>query len=518
MMAVDPQGVTRLEIPAEASWASAQDSGSWWKIPRHPRPVYSGDPAEAARMAMGLRSSTLNAATRLCRAMGHVIWAVASWARREPVPEGWRVQVTLSYVQTGAKVGRRAAEAALVSFRRWGAVDSRAGWLVVHPTAMEAAWLALEGLMGLGVIEPPEVAASVLVPAFRLDPDLPVTGRGKTRCGCEAHQQGDQDPSLLFDRARGIATCMVSRRVFVIQDDEIGPLACRIARASEPEIADLLAETSAASSTITKDTPWSGDPTATAGPVIPTVIEQHPYARDLEHAGRPGPEPRCPGISAGRLWPSGLTQSLSRASDRESWVRWQASRWGGAKGEALAWEEAAYREQGGRPNGWTPDRLVGVGWWRPGAICWQESTDGRRRWPRLFLEERGTGHVLFDVDHVDPLPRQPREQIVAGILAELTDFGLIDRVSWIIRTSSTGLQVLAQLRRFRWDPDGFYGHPSVQRFLRAAGAKVVAAVGSGQLDPSSFAPRRFGRAPGWRVKDWGPELAALWYVADEEKE
>lgn len=477
-------------------------------------------------MALGLRTAALNAATRFSRALGHVVWAVASWVRREPTPDGVKVQITLSYVQTGAKVGRRAAEMALDIFRRWTGAEARGGWLSITHAALEATWEALEGLLDLGMIDPPEVAPSVLVPAFRLDP-LPERGKGKTRCGCPAHSHGDRDPSLLFDRGRGMATCMVSREVFVLQDDEEGTVACRVGRPVEVdgvEMASMLE--SEHTSTINKDTPSPGEheggrPPTTEGngqtvevheevPKVDRLI-LHPSVRDLDRAGRSGPDPRHPGITAGRLWPSGLVQSLSRAKDRTSWAKWQASRWGGDRGETIAWEELAYQERGGTPRAWMPERLVGIGWWRPSAVVWMEGNGGRK-WPVLYLEEMGTGHVLFDVDGTEPLPWDPGKDLIGRVRDSLEGFGILDRVTWVIRTSTRGVQVLVKLRRFRWDPEGFYRDPAVQRFLRAAGNRVVEALGSGVLDPSAFAPRRFGRAPGWRVKGSWPEMARLWYT------
>lgn len=470
-------------------------------------------------MALGLRTAALNAATRLSRAIGHVVWSVASWARREPVPGGVKVQVTLSYVQTGAKVGRRAAEMALDTFRRWTGAEARGGWLSLTWAALEATWEVLEGLLDLGMIDPPEVAPSVLVPAFRLDP-IPGRGKGKTRCGCPAHENGDRDPSLLFDRGRGMATCMVSREVFVLQDDEEGTVACRVGRpveVEEEEMVSLLENQH--TSTITKDTPSPGEGGLPVVEVNHRTEEKeetpgviiHPSLRELDRVGRPGPEPRCQGITAGRLWPSGLVQTLSRAKDRTSWAKWQASRWGGDRGETLAWEEIAYQDRGGSPRTWMPERLVGIGWWRPSAVVWMEGNNGRK-WPVLYLEEKGTGHVLLDIDRTDLLPWDPPKGKIEEVRAAVEGFGILDRVTWMIRTSSRGLQVLVKLRRFRWDPEGFYRDPLVQRFLRAAGARVVEVLGSGVLDPSAFAPRRFGRAPGWRVKGSWPEMARLWYT------
>ena len=420
---------------------------------------------------------------------------------------GLRVQVALSYVQTGAQVGRRAAQEALASYRKWTGAQAKGGWLTLTPAMLEATWMALGWLMDQGMVQPPEVAPSVLVPAFLLD--LPDRRRGKVSCGCPAHAEGDRDPSLLFDLERGVATCMVSREVFILQEDPEGTWACRIARAVEFDPEDLQSimvgrVPGEDQGTVTKDTPPGREPP----PEEPTPT---PFTRELEKAGRPGPSPRCPGITSGRLWSCGLSQTLSKAKTREAWVRWQARRWGGEAGLSAAWSELAYRETGRTPRGWTPDRLVGVGWWRPTAISWMEGSSGRR-WPILYLEEKGTGHVLFDIDHVDGLPVSPSPEMLSRILGAVTDFGILDAPAWVIRTSSSGLQVLVRLHRFRWDPQDFYRSQSIQRFLRFAGQRLVEAMGGGEVDASAFAPKRFGRAPGWRVKGSEIERAALWWA------
>lgn len=498
----------------EEPQARPPEAAPWWRTPRHPRPSYpEGDP-EVQRIALALRSEALNAADHLSRALCHIIWSVATWARREPTENGIKVQVTLGYVQTGAEVGRRAAELGLSIFRRWSGAEGKAGWLSLSWRSLEATWEALLPLLDLGMIDPPKVLPSALIPAFRLDP-LPPRGRGRTRCGCGVHEHGDRDPSLLFDRARGIATCMVSREVFILQDDEEGTVACRVLRPSQTKVAD---DSSFPDSTINKDTPPGGDgvppeeePQELESQPEPAPISL-PFSRDLDLAGRPGPDPRCQGITGGRLYPSGLSQNLSQAADRESWAEWQVRRWGGPATEREAWQEAYYREIGGTPMGWLPDRFVGIGWWRPTSILWMEGRDGRR-WPSLLLEELGTGHILFDIDRTSPLPLEPLPEMIEAIREQLEGFGPLERVTWVIRTSSTGLQILVKLRRFRWDPDGFYHDPSVQRFLRYSGERIAEIVG-GTLDPSAFAPRRFGRAPGWRVKDGGPVLSSLWFTAE----
>jgi hypothetical protein len=466
-------------------------------------------------MAVALRSEVVNAPEKSSRALAHVLWSVASWARRKPVQGGVQVQVTRSYVEVGAEVARRPAEWALAAFRRWTGGEARAGWITLTSAALAAAWEALEWVKGRGLLSPPAVVPSVLEPAFPVV--LPGKGKGKTRCGCPAHAHGDRDPSLLFDLHRGLATCAVSGEVFALVEGVEGFVAHRIHRG-------VASEEPAFSLTIHKDTP-------PVGPDLDHPVERVGEAgedagggahggecrseaeyRQAEAAGRPGPDPRCEGTATGRLWSSGLSLSLSRATSREGWAAWQEKRWGGASGEALAWEEMAHRERPtGVPRGWMPERFVGVGWWRPTSIFWMEGASGRR-WPILDLEEMGTGHVLLDIDGCDPLTYEAPGGMVAAIRKELEHRGIFGEVSWVLRTSRRGLQIMVKLQRFRWDVAGFYHSPAVRAVLQEAGERIARLVG-GKVDPSSWAPKRMARAPGWRVKA-DPEAAHLWYLRE----
>jgi hypothetical protein len=52
----------------------------------------------------------------------------------------------------------------------------------------------------------------------------------------------------------------------------------------------------------------------------------------------------------------------------------------------------------------------------------------------------------------------------------------------------------------------------VRAVLQEAGERIARLVG-GKVDPSSWAPKRMARAPGWRVKA-DPEAAHLWYLRE----
>jgi hypothetical protein len=292
---------------------------------------------------------------------------------------------------------------------------------------------------------------------------------------------------------------MVTRQTFVLVEEPQGLMACEVRYLDVPlEEGDELEMDN--NNTLP-------EPTTDTQATPPTEL---PFMEDLDKAGRPGPNPVCSGLCVGKLWPSGLIQNLSKAKDRSAWARWQESRWGGGRAESAAWDEACHREVGGTPREICPDRLVGVGWWRPTTVVWQEGKGGRQ-WPTYLLEERGTGHVLFDIDKTGLLPRELSKQQTDAIRQIVDDFGILDRTTWIMRTSDHGIQVLVKLKRFRWDPAGFYRNASVQRFLRFVGERLATLLG-GVLDPSAFAPKRFGRAPGWRTKDGPPECATIAFL------
>lgn len=78
----------------------------------------------------------------------------------------------------------------------------------------------------------------------------------------------------------------------------------------------------------------------------------------------------------------------------------------------------------------------------------------------------------------------------------------------LIRTSHLGIQVVAQLKRVRWDPTSFYANSHVQRMLAALDHVVLEAVREagmvgGHIDPSIHRAGRLFRLPGARVDKFG---------------
>ena len=196
---------------------------------------------------------------------------------------------------------------------------------------------------------------------------------------------------------------------------------------------------------------------------------------------------------------------------------WHERQRGGEKGRAKA-EAALARVQAGQdPRSAMPDRLFSVGWKRIAGIKWISTASGRSL-PMMELEERGTGHILLDIDECADLPEVAPEGLIDCILSAVLACPLFSGVSTVVRTSTNGLQVVARLARFRWDVPAFFDSPEVHLHLASVGRALTDLVG-GIPDPSAWAPNRHGRAPGWRLRakhgTVTVERAVLWHVDSE---
>ena len=190
-------------------------------MPRYLRP----DPATGATvsvMADHLLARILSSSPAGARAASHILWAATGWADRKMVGGTLHVQVTVDYVARGAVVSARQATAALQAFR--ADVDGGAGyrgWMALSHEALTACWITRDWLHQHGLLHEPAVAPPGKVFAFQVTLP-PGKQRGKTRCGCGAHANGDRDPSLMFDLTTGLATCAVSRETFALDETPRG--------------------------------------------------------------------------------------------------------------------------------------------------------------------------------------------------------------------------------------------------------------------------------------------------------
>jgi len=161
-----------------------------------------------------------------------------------------------------------------------------------------------------------------------------------------------------------------------------------------------------------------------------------------------------------------------------------------------------------------PDRLVGVG---HRVIVFPGGMDDDGRYHPAVVKERGTAYILIDLDDTAPLtlPDSEWRPLIVELVQRLASFArMLDRVEWVIKTSTRGLQVLCRLQHYRRDVRDFYAAPAVKTVLRAAGGVVAALVGSGKVDESVWRAESLCRAPGWRGSMYGAEPARLLYTAE----
>lgn len=210
-------------------------------------------------------------------------------------------------------------------------------------------------------------------------------------------------------------------------------------------------------------------------------------------------------VVLGRLSAYGMKRQSSGRDDllevlRASDARSGDTDWGSA---LLASEEA-------EPSKAHPDRLVSVQKMRP--IEWR--SHGRYSKPSRWrpIEQRW---VLFDLDGLDS-PLFERDDVSAfvqraGEIASTDSW--LDGAFAVVRTSATGVQVWMRLV-CSVDPERFAASRSARWWLTGIGeslADEVASLGLGRpkVDRSAFDSHRYGRRPGWRVKNGEPERATL---------
>lgn len=463
-------------------------------------------------MAMALQSEASNTSTDRSRALAHVLWSVATEVRRKHDTGVMRVQLTIPYIITGASVTAYTAAWALSTFlRRTGSDDQprhgNHGWFTLRPDVLASTWIAYEWCNDHGLVHEPAVRPITFVPLFGIDPEGET--KGKCRCGCPAHSNGDRDPSLLFNLGTHRATCLVTRKVYALISGPEGWSACDL-----PELGKHMTRYATSVEPVEFEESVKGVPPTTGcagGSDLPEDM-----------AGSPSAPPTVFGMVTGRLWTTGINPKLSGSSSREGWARWTASRYGGASGKAAADRGMIKFETSPNPThvrGYCPDRLVGVGWWArvPDSFRWMGGgKPGAKVWPVWDYAECGTGHVLIDMDDCGPLPDgKGVDDFVIRIREAIEGRGLFGVVTWIVRTSHAGVQVLVRLRQFRRDVAGFYAHPAVRQRLAEVGGRVAEITG-GHADPAVWCAGRFCRAPGWRARQKGREVTVehseLWYV------
>lgn len=197
-----------------------------------------------------------------------------------------------------------------------------------------------------------------------------------------------------------------------------------------------------------------------------------------------------------------------RSSDRHSLL--DVLRSADSRSGDRDWGSAIVAADSDSPSAEHPDRLVSVQKMRP--IEWR--SNGRFSKPSKWrpIEQRW---VLLDLDGmVDPLVSRTDVDRFVGRVGEIasTDSWL-DGAHAVVRTSSSGVQIWMRLVE-SVDPERFADSRPVRWWLRGIGetlADEIERLGLGRpkVDPSSFERHRYGRRPGWRVKNGEAERATL---------
>jgi len=427
-------------------------SGVWYIDGRHQRPA-NVDETLVAQHTGWIRSAMASASASVRDAISHFCWGLGTWAER---PDGipW---VTYSYVQRGAAISSRAArEGSQEACRILGATRDRLGCIHARPEAVAACYDIAKAEIAEGRFSEPAVCTPVMGPAMpvALGPDV----EGKCRCVCDGHNNGDRNPSAVYNKRSGCLTCLVTRQVFRISRVGLD----WVARARDPE-----------------NTP------ATAA------------TRVINNSTRGAP-PGSPGRTPDRqrfVLTRAIRDMGSSASSGDP--VWEETTWEGAMLERhapytdKAWKTAEWAARDGELD----DALIMVDT------------------PKANGESLGLSRVLFDLDDLDWAPTD-WEEVLPEVEAVVTGSPLFDRALSTVETSPTGVQVAAGLEVFRWDAHGFYRDAEVLAELRRVGEALRALLRrGGRVDEGVWRRRRMARLPGPRVKDGAvvnARLVGLW--------
>ena len=244
-------------------------------------------------------------------------------------------------------------------------------------------------------------------------------------------------------------------------------------------------------------------PPSTGGkPSTPTTTEESAKQRtplDLPETSRRGE------VVLGRLSRRGMDRRASGADDLISVLRSADARSGDMDwGSAIL---AADTDQGDHHH---PDRLVSVQRLRP--IEWRRAGSSARpsRWRPI--EQRW---VLVDLDGLSS-PLRDRND-VASFVARVQE--LADTDAWldgsfaVVRTSEEGVQIWLRLV-CSVNPERFAAARTARAWQAGLGAALAdhlesAGLGRPKVDLSATGSHRYGRRPGWRVKDGQAVRACL---------
>lgn len=215
-------------------------------------------------------------------------------------------------------------------------------------------------------------------------------------------------------------------------------------------------------------------------------------------------------VVLGRLSLHGMARRASHRDDLLEVLRSADSRSGDRD-----WGSAIVAADSDSPSAEHPDRLVSVQKMRP--IQWR--SNGRFSRPSRWrpIEQRW---VLLDLDGMaEPLTcRDDVRRFVARVAEISSTDSWLDGAHAVVRTSSSGVQIWMRLVD-SVDPDRFSASRLVRYWLAGLGETLADEIdrlglGRPKVDPSAFDCHRYGRRPGWRVKNGEPERATLLVAKD----
>lgn len=438
----------------------------WWL---RPVLVEVRDQETTDLLARTLTAAIECATPAVRRAALHTANAIARLAK---IRRGAWTQVSAMYVMQGAGVSRPTARQALGLV--CGALLCSRTAEGMLTTTLEARAACVQVVDQLGAPMPEVHRDDLTAPSGEvvwIDTPSP---RGRTRCPCGEHAKGDEHPSLAYDLRTGLATCQVTRTVY--QRTGTGWVMVRKRNGIAGEHGAILG---------TSPNQYQGGESRGGSLPRPDALGWGGHLLGLLHHD---------GLHRSEAEHHRDLPSIMRAAERQ-----------GDRAE----EVARYRAIAGLP---VPDRLVSLDRHAldRDATCWRETRDGRWYPARPAWRQTATELVCFDLDGLrDADPRAVDPAIVSRVRAVLEDAGV--EAETIVATSRTGVQVVARLPGW-YSPDRLHHDLRSRRWLRSVGAAVLAAVArDGWVDPSSWAPGRMIRRPGWRVKGGEAVRATLWW-------
>lgn len=360
--------------------------------------------------------------------------------------------------------------------------------------------------------------------------------RGKVRCPCGGHNNGDRNPSGLFDDALGRVTCMVSGAVYARLVDGSGWVLARPPRGERLERRLDDVRPAEPTSPGHADEAREGDPRVYIRPIhethgdtcaprqvpdalrpdrrdAPWIMGRAPWGRLITSTLRRDPDPHDADRVVTRRSdsPSGRIVRGPDGKPQHEWrslaaiMRHADGRYGGPVAEETAYVRAACERH-------APDRLVSTERYvlDAEASTWAERADGSRYIARPVYRSVGTDLVVLDIDGLAPGDTAPDPEAAERILAACRAAGW--RVVSIVATSREGLQIVLRLPGWCPRPELIYRDLGVRRALMDAGQRVIAALGrGGHVDTAAWAANRRIRRPGWRTKNGQAVRARLWW-------